>query len=292
MKKIIIDTDIGDDIDDALAIALALNSPELDIVGITTVFRNTTLRTKLAIKLLEVFDREDIPVVKGIEKPIINDWDKNLIPPQSEILKEEITLNTSIDAVDFIIDRLMNSEEKITLITIGPLTNIAMALIKEPKIKDKTEIFMMGGMYSRAIPEWNISCDPEAARVVFDSGIPITMVGLDVTLRCNLEGKDLDSIRSFGNIRTDFLYELLTIWQGNSQRLPILHDPLAVASFIDESLVKKEKMWVRIETRGEFTRGVIVADDRDSRKRDSNVNVCIDVDRERFISFFLDRILK
>jgi len=292
MGKIIIDTDIGDDIDDALAIALALNSSELDIIGITTVFRNTALRTKLAIKLLEIFDRKDIPVVKGIEKPIINDWDKNLIPPQSEILKEDIKLDTSIDAIDFIIEKLMNSEEKITLVTIGPLTNIAIALIKEPKIKDKTEIFMMGGMYSRAIPEWNINCDPEAARVVFDSGIPITMVGLDVTLRCKLEEEASNKIKSFGNKRTNFLYELITLWQGGSQRLPILHDPLAVASFIDESLVKKEKMYVKIETRGEFTRGVTVADDTEHRKRESNVNVCVDVDRERFINFFLDRTLK
>ncbi|MGC8971132.1 MAG: nucleoside hydrolase [bacterium] len=295
MKKVIIDTDIGDDIDDALAIALAINSPELDIVAITTVFRNTLLRAKLAKKLVRVFGKPDIPVVKGREKPLINDWDKNLIPPQVKAVKEDIEIDKSINAIDFIVDTVMNSQDMITLITIGPLTNIAGAIIKEPKIKEKTEIYMMGGMYSQAFPEWNIYCDPEAARIVFDSGIKITMVGLDVTLKCRFNREALDEIFNFNSERTRFLSELITIWQeGDKERYPILHDPLAVASFIESSLVKKENMHIKVETRGEFTRGVTVVIDTpySSRKGDSNVDVCIDVDSNRFIDFFLKRILR
>jgi len=295
MKKVIIDTDIGGDIDDALAVALALNSPELDIIGITTVFENTLLRAKLAKKLLQIFNRPDIPVIKGVEKPIINDWDRSLIPPQVKAVREEIKIDENINAVDFIVERIMNSEEPVTLITIGPLTNIAGAIIKEPGLKDKTRIYMMGGMYSQAFPEWNIYCDPEAGRVVFDSGIPITMVGLDVTLKCKLDKKSLDKIFNFNTERTNFLSELIRIWQeGDESRFPILHDPLAVATLIDPSLVRRENMHIKVETRGEFTRGVTVVTDTPygERKGDSNVDVSVDVDSDRFIQFFLERILE
>jgi len=295
MKKVIIDTDIGGDIDDALAVALALNSPELDVIGITTVFENTLLRAKLAKKLLQIFNRSDIPVIKGVEKPIINDWDRSLIPPQVKAVREEIEVNENINAVDFIVERIMNSAEPVTLITIGPLTNIAGAIIKEPGLKDKTRIYMMGGMYSQAFPEWNIYCDPEAGRVVFDSGIPITMVGLDVTLKCKLDKKSLDKIFDFNSERTNFLSELIRIWQeGDESRFPILHDPLVVAALINPSLVRRENMHIKVETRGEFTRGVTVVADipYGERKGDSSVDVSVDVDSDRFIQFFLERILK
>ncbi|MGC8890137.1 MAG: nucleoside hydrolase [bacterium] len=293
-RKVIIDTDIGDDIDDALAIALALNSSELEVIGITTVFRNTTLRTKLAKKLLDVFNRSDIPVFKGIEKPILSDWDKSLIPPQIEAVKEDIIVDEKTSAVDFIVEKIMNSDERITLITIGPLTNIATAIIKEPRLKDRTEIYMMGGMYSQAFPEWNIYCDPESARVVFDSGIHITMIGLDVTLKCRLDRSSLDRIYSSQNKKVRFLAELIKIWQeGDESRYPILHDPLAVASLIRPDFVRKENIHIKVETRGEFTRGVTVVIDSPygDRKNNSNVDVCIDVDSKGFIGFFLDRIL-
>ncbi len=295
MKKIIIDTDIGGDIDDALAVALALNSPEIEIIGITTVFVDTASRVKLTKKLLSLYNKSDIPVIKGAEKPLIGSWDKNLIPLQAQAVKDNIEIDESINVIDFIVNTIMDSKEKITLIPIGPLTNIASAIIKEPRLKEKTEIYMMGGMYSQAFPEWNIYCDPESARIVFDSGIKITMVGLDVTLRCRLSKENLDKIFNYNSERTRFLSELIKIWQeGNEERYPILHDPLAIASFIDPSLVKKENMHIKVETKGEFTRGVTVVIDTPytSKKGDSNVDVCVDVDSDRFINFFLNRILK
>lgn len=290
----ILDTDIGDDIDDALALALILNSPEIELIGITTVFKNTTLRAKLAKKLLQIYGRTDIPVIKGIEKPLINDVDVTAIPPQVMAVKEEIEIEKTANAVDFIVEKIMNSEERIILVTIGPLTNIAGAIIKEPRLKDKTEVYMMGGMYSQAFPEWNIYCDPEAGRIVFDSGIHINMVGLDVTLRCRLDKDSLEKIFNFDSEKTKFLTELIKIWQGGDEnRFPILHDPLAVATLIDPTFVKMENMHIKVETRGEFTRGVTVVTDtpyRDKR-RDSNVDVAVEVDNNRFIRFFLDRIL-
>lgn len=292
--RVIIDTDIGDDVDDALALALALSSPELDIVGVTTVFRNTTLRAKLAKKLLQVFDRPDIPVIKGIEKPLVNDWDRTLIPPQVQAVEEEIEVDEKIRAVDFIIENVLNAPGEIVLVTLGPLTNIATALIEEPGLKDRTRIHMMGGMYSQAFPEWNIHCDPEAARIVFDSGIPITMVGLDVTLKCRLSKTEVDRMYSFGSKRTQFLSTLIKIWQeGDESKYPILHDPLAVATLFDPSLVKKRRMNIKVETRGEFTRGVTVVTDNpflEGGNRGS-VDVCVEVEARRFIDLFLERVL-
>lgn len=292
MRKIIIDTDIGDDVDDALAIALALNSEELEIVGITTVFRNTTLRAKLAVKLLKIFEREDIPVFVGTEKPLINDWDRNFTPPQYRAVREEISMKENISAVDFIVETIKNSKEKITLVPIGSLTNIALAILRAKEIIEKTEIVMMGGWIFRGIPEWNISCDPESARIVFDSGIRITMVPLDVTLKCRLKKEDVEKIKNFGSKKTDFLYELIEIWQeGNKNKFPILHDPLAIATAIGKDFVKKEKFIIKVETRGEFTRGVTCAYDL-SEKDKSYVEVCTDVDSEGFIRFFMERILR
>lgn len=295
MRKIILDTDIGGDIDDALALALILNSPEIDLVGVTTVFGNTTSRAKLAKKLLQIYGRDDIPVIKGIEKPLINDVDVTAIPPQAMAVKEEIGIDETINAVDFIVDSIMKSEEHITLVTIGPLTNIAGAIINEPRLKDRTEIYMMGGMYSQAFPEWNIYCDPEAGRIVFDSGIRIKMVGLDVTLKCKLDKDSLEKVFSFNSEKTRFLTELIRIWQeGDENRFPILHDPLAVGVFIDPTFVKMENMHIKVETRGEFTRGVTVVTDTpyENKRRDSNVDVSVEVDSGRFIQFFLNRILK
>ncbi len=292
--KVIIDTDIGDDVDDALALALAVNSPELDIVGVTTVFRNTALRAKLAKRLLQVFGRPDIPVIKGIEKPLVNDWDKTLVPPQVKAVEGDIEIDEAINAVDFITEAIVNSLDQVLLITLGPLTNVATALAKEPRLKGKTRICMMGGMYSQAFPEWNIYCDPEAARIVFDSGIPITMVGLDVTLKCRLNEADMNKIRSFGSKKTRFLSTLITIWQeGSGHKYPILHDPLAVASIIDPTLVVKKKMNIKVETRGEFTRGVTVVANNpfQGSKDEGSVDVCVEVKARRFLEFFLSRIL-
>ena len=291
MRDIIIDTDVGDDIDDALALALALNSPELNIRGITTVFRNTDLRTQLALKLLKTFRRDDIPVARGIAKPIMEQWDTTLIPNQCALLDEEIEYNCNLHAVDFIIEEVMK-QDNIVLVPIGPLTNIAAAIIKKPSIVHNTQIVMMGGMANVPYPEWNIVCDPEAAAIVFNSGIPITMVGLDVTLKCRLNEEQLNQINKSNNEQHNFLSSLIDVWMKTSGILPILHDPLALAVLIDPSLVETQDMHIKVETKGEFTRGVTVDSVNvfTGERQKPNANVCVDVDADRFIDLFLERV--
>jgi purine nucleosidase len=289
-EKMIIDTDIGDDIDDVLALTLALNSPEIDLVGITTVSRNTRLRAKMVLGLLRTMGRLDIPVAAGIGKPLMKDDKLDESPWHyiKDVDNEEIRYKG--DAVDFITEKLLSSDGDITIVPIGPLTNIAAVLIKKPEIKKKIKrIVLMGGAYYIHDNEWNIQSDPEAARIVFESGVEIVGVGLDVTFKCILPKNEIDRIKNHGTPATDFIYKLIEIWNWPTL---YLHDPLAVAVAFDESLVKLEKSIIKVETRGEFTRGTTfnkkIESDQDV---ESKTRVCSEVDSERFVKLFIERIL-
>jgi len=299
LRDVIIDTDIGDDIDDAYAIAFALNSPELNLKAVTTVFGNVEVRTKLALKLLKTFGREDIPVATGIGKPFIEKTFRaratKQIPNQAKVLvKGESLPRPSLKhAVDLIISTVMDAKDKITIIPVGALTNIASAIIKEPRLVEKTKLVVMGGVISKPLAEHNIRCDPEAARVVFESGIGITMVGLDVTMKCRLSEKDVANLKSRGLATTNLLADMTEAFMeaasthAERKVYPILHDPLAVGVSFKPDLVKMQPKLVRVETQGEFTRGFTIASDSDK----PNAQVCVDVDSERFVKLFMDRIL-
>lgn len=293
MRAVLIDTDIGDNVDDALALALALTSPELDLKAVTTVFGNVEVRTKLALKLLKTYGREDIPVANGIGKPLLErvfqaDAGRR-IPNQASVLVEgEALPEPSLEhAVNLIISTVMAAKGGITIVSIGPLTNIASAILKESRLVERAELVMMGGVVSRPRAEHNVRCDPEAARVVFESGIPVTMVGLDVTTKCVLGREDVQSLRSRGLATTNLLADMIETWRQGTERNPILHDPLAVAVSFDPSLVETQPRLVMVDTRGGFTRGFTLA----SESETPNAQVCFDVDQNRFVSMFMDRVL-
>jgi len=293
LRDILIDTDIGDDIDDAYALALALKSPELNLKAVTTVFGNVKIRTKLALKLLKTFGREEIPVAEGIGKPFLEKTFRSQAaletPNQAVVLAKDEPLQKPSEkhAVDLIVSTVMNARKDVTIVPIGALTNVAAAIIKEPKIVDKANLAAMGGYISKPLAEHNIRCDPEAAKMVFESGIKITMVGLDVTLRCALTEEDVKTLKNRGLATTNLLVNMTEAWRKGRTYWPILHDPLAVAVCFDPTLVKTEAKLVCVETRGEFTRGFTVASDSEN----SNVQACVDVDSERFIKVFMDRIM-
>jgi len=304
-ERIIIDTDIGDDIDDALALALAVRSPELELVGVTTVFKNTRARAKLARRLLKTLGCGDVPVVPGMRKQLLELPEDTLwrtvnideYPGQYSPDMDEEELPYPGDAIDFMKEALESSPEPLTLVPIGPLTNIAMLLLKHPDLKDRIKrIVLMGGAYFTNIAEYNIMCDPEAARIVFESGVDITGVGLDVTMKCQLKQEEVDRIAKGGTAASNFLSMLIERHRSYAGHLPYLHDPLAVAVTFDESLVKTEKRRIGVELRGEFTRGMTynVSNTRWWERDEDNrtVRVCSEVDRDRFVSLFLERILK
>ena len=291
MNKIILDTDIGDDIDDALALAYAVLNPQIELVGVTTVFKNTQKRADLACCVLEALDETNVPVYVGVGKTVpqsIPDWEKIAAehqPRQMEILTKR---KPSIEphptrAVDFIVDTIMSGQGDITLVPVGPLTNIAAALLVEPRLIQKTKICLMGGAIDRITPEWNVLCDPEAARIVFGSGAEITMVGLDVTTKCKMTYDQVKTIGAVARPINEICFELIHLWGGdNPEPRPTLHDPLAVALVADSTLCEIEGMRIAVETRADHVQGLTVPIDGQP-----NTSVCVKVDAERFMNDFL-----
>ncbi|MHA2408106.1 MAG: nucleoside hydrolase, partial [Candidatus Ranarchaeia archaeon] len=254
------------------------------------------IRTQLALKLLKTFDREDIPVATGIGKPLFertyrrDRYIGEVVPRQAVVLVEDESLPkpSPKHAVDLIISMVLDSAKRMVIIPVGALTNIATCIIKEPKLVEKAELVIMGGVISNwfrpsiSFAEHNIRCDPDAARIVFESGIPITMVGLDVTMKCVLSEEQVHSIRSHGLATTTLLSNMTKAWG----RRVVLHDPLAVAVSLDPTLVKTHPRLVKVVTTSE-ARAFTIAIESDT----PNAHVCVDVDSDRFINMFMKRIL-
>ncbi|OPA80400.1 nucleoside hydrolase [Paenibacillus selenitireducens] len=299
MNRVIIDTDIGSDIDDAMAIALALRSPELKLEGITTVYGDTHLRARMVSKMLKLANRTDIPVFAGLNDPLLRNrpiWmagheGVGLIEPA-----EELTYD-SRHAIDFIIDTVMNNPGEITLIPIGPLTNIAASLIREPRIAQHVkEIVLMGGVTrlgdngtDMRIAEHNIVCDPEAASVVFNSGAPIVMVGLDVTLKVQITEQERRQLLQSNDPLNLKLADMMKHWFDFVQEQhTFMHDPLTVSLLLDRSLVTTKNMHVQIEYDHRPKTGQTLA----TLAEPTNVAVCLDVDADRMVSMLMSRLLK
>jgi purine nucleosidase len=290
---IIFDTDIGDDIDDALALALALQSPELDVRAVTTVIDDVELRTRLAWKQLGIYGRHDIPLATGASEPLLDRvWNNK--SRQYEVLTTADTFPPAARkrAVDLIVETLIDSPVKITLVPVGPLTNIALALKAEPKIKPKIErIVLMGGSFFPPRAEYNILRDRIAAQIVFSSGVPITAVGLDVTEKCKLEGQDLDRLRAAHNPASQFVVRLIELWQdGKTGHFPTLHDPLAVASALRSALIETRRGEIQVETASPLTFGMTLFTPSENSKRESNTQVARDVNVRAFLDLFIDRL--
>ncbi len=306
MKKVIIDVDTG--VDDAWAIMFALNSPELQIVAITTVAGNVELdlTTKNTLRILGLMKADNIPVGRGIDRPLLRPLKTGKIAHGDDGLgnvgvPETTRKESTQHGVDMIIDTIMKNPGEITLIPVGPLTNVAVAFLKEPSIAEKVkEVIIMGGAV--AVPgnitpaaEFNISTDPEAAKIVFSSGMPITLVGLDVTRKTLMRSAHIEKLASLGTPAGDFVSRSAKIYFDFSKRRfgldgCALHDPLTVGIAVDRSLVKTEKHYVDVEVSGDITRGKTLADVYGTRGKEENMEVCLEVDAERFVDMFVQRI--
>lgn len=303
MPKIILDTDIGSDVDDAMALLFALHSPELDIKGVTTVYGDVHLRAQIALKLIDLDGKKGIPVAVGLECPLLRERDiwRDGIEGKGIITGKETDLVPIHEsAVDFIIRMVHENPEEIILVAIGPLTNLAVAIIKDPTIIPKIkEIIFIGGMArvsdnSLDVPviEYNVHCDPEAARLIFRSGIPIVMLGMDVTRRnaTYIDSKDLRKIKEAGAPVHLMAATLLEIYWDYLQRDGSwMHDALALAFAIDRSLVKTKNLFVEIETKGVCTTGLTLVTDQKER---NNAEVGVSLDEERFLPFFMERVCR
>jgi len=290
---IILDTDIGDDVDDALALAVVLNSPELELRGITTVFRNAPRRALLAQHILKVFERSAVPIAAGCSKPLLqsfeNTRDGARLGSQFQVLAENSLEKPLPHAVDFLVQSVdieaePDAENLLTIVPIGPLTNIALALAREPELIPRCRIVLMGGQWNEPRAEWNISCDPEAAAMVFNSGVEITMIGLDVTMRCQLNDTHMAQFAEGSTPRAKLLTQLLKLWSSEVDHPVTLHDPLAVISLFDDCVTFEEKR-IEVALCGE-QRGRTVA-----AEGEPNARVAVDVNVERAVQLFMERVL-
>lgn len=299
IKKIpiIIDTDIGDDIDDAFALCLAMQCPEFEILGVTTVFKNTRLRAMLAQRLLRLGGREDIPVAMGASIPLANpemfgkklDFDEKPLTFSEEFTEE---LKEKRHAVDFIIDVLEQSKEPITIVTLGALTNIADVLRRRPDLKNKIQqLNVMGGAYDMNWTEYNYACDPEAADFMIQSGILIKAIGIDVTLKCRLGQERLQVLQSNDHPCIQMLMKMCSKWMMNGE--VCLHDPLALWTAFDESVVHFEREAFCVEHQARYSRGICIRlSDHNWKKSAESLNfyVAKTVDSERFIAGCINRL--
>ena len=305
--KVLIDCDPGHD--DMVAIMLALASPEIELLEVSTVAGNQTgdKTYSNALRTLTLLGRRDIPVTKGAQRPLLRELTiAPMIHGVSGLdgadLPEPGFEGDSRHSVDFIIQTIMGSREPITLVATGPLTNLALALLKEPGLtRAVSRIVLMGGAVhdSNISPaaEFNIFVDPEAAKIVFGCGAPIVMVGLDVTNKSKLSFADIDEMESWKGRVSRVVAPLLRFFANTNKEVfgidgaPV-HDALAVAHLVRPEVITTRRMNVEIETVGELTRGRTVADVYGISGRKPNADVALEVNQPLFKEMIFTAIRK
>lgn len=304
MKKrpIIIDTDPG--IDDAVAIAIALFSEELDVKLITTVAGNVSLDkvTYNTLRLLKFFQKE-VPVAKGAAEPLIRPlMDASNVhgksgmegfdfeEPDDHLLLEENAVNAMRRVI-------MESDEPITLVPIAPLTNIALLLKVYPEVKANIrEIVMMGGSASRGnkgvMSEFNVATDPEAAKIVFNSGLPLVMAGLDVGWNALVLPEDSAKLPQLGEVGR-MAYCLFQKYRGGSMKTGLkMYDSCAMAYLLEPEMYEIAETYVDVELAGTMTAGCTLVDLKGYLGQPNNAKVCMSINQELFRTWFLDCIAR
>ena len=302
VQKVILDVDTG--CDDAVAMLMAGHHPALEFVAVMPVHGNVHLEVtrENTLKLLSAGKLEHVPVYVGANAPLIGpiiagDGDQIIrLPfPESSIQPQDT------HAVNFLIDYYMSGKGADTIyMPIGPLTNLALALRIEPKLAERIpKIVTMGGAYiegnTTPSAEFNILADPEAAHIVYSAGIPITMIGLEVTDKAEIRKEDIKQIREIGTPWADAAAEIINIIVDIHTKIPgmtggIVYDACAVAAVIDPTIIQTKSMHIDIEIKGTYTRGRTVADIRDRKNLPKNVEVGTNIDREKFLDILIDSL--
>lgn len=308
MKRILLDTDPG--IDDALAILLALASPELSLEGLSVVHGNCSLEQAVrnGLSILELAGADSTPLARGCELPLVQ---PSLLAPETHgdtglgyaKLPEPRAQPIGQHGSDFLIERVMSNPGEITLVAIGPLTNVALAIRKEPKFaKSLKEIVIMGGAIrhegnATALAEFNTYVDPHATHIVFHAGIPTTLVPLDVTYQCILMASDVERLLKIDSPITKFIKDATDFYMEYHdayQRIKgcIINDPLALALTFAPELCDYEKLPVDVDISGGVSMGKTFADFYNYDKKPANMKVALGVRARDFIELFLERMEK
>jgi purine nucleosidase len=300
---IVLDTDIGTDVDDAVALALALASPEIDVRAVTVVSGDVRLRGCIAKKLLTLAGRDNVPVAAGVRDPVLRQRSFLWLGHEGRAIvdpSEPMALAGS-HAVDLLIDTVQR--ERPHVVAIGPLSNLAVAFMKEPDVMAAIpHVTLMGGTLRLGadpdVPpvEYNLGSDPEAALVVLSAGIPTTVVPLDVTWKTFFTPVELECLRSSSAPLVQTLCDAMEIWWGvhreffagqrtyGADVVAFLHDPLTLAAVFNRSFLNFERRCLRAE----------VADGQFRLRPEAGApefEIAVAVDRVRFVDFLIDRLL-
>jgi purine nucleosidase len=304
-KRIIIDTDPG--VDDALAFLLALASPEVKLEALTTTQGNVTVdkATRNALSILELAQASHIPVAEGSVYPLVQPL--RAAPDVhgesgigSAVLSEPKANPIQGHAVDYLIERVLAEPNEISVFPIAPMTNIAMAIRKEPRFaKAVKELVIMGGAIQEGgnmspLAEFNIFVDPHAAHIVFHSGIPIILIPLDVTHKCLLKQEHIDRLMKINSPISRFIRDAVEVYLKFSSERGFagsaLHDPLTLATIIAPDLLTLKEYYVDVDISGGVSMGKTFADIFNVTKKPVNMKVAMDVRGEDFIELFLQRM--
>lgn len=305
--QIIIDTDPG--VDDALTILLALASPELQLEALTTAHGNIGIKktTRNALAVLEFANASHIPIARGCSLPLVT------VPGKSgeavhgssgignAVLPEPKSQPINQHALDYLIERILAEPQEITLFTIGPMTNLALAIRKEPRIVQALkELVIMGGAIrsggnATPLAEFNIHADPHAAHIVFHSGIPITLIPLDVTYKCLLTTADVERLNQIDSPVARFVRDSTAVYMDFYKKYEgfdgcALHDPLTLAVILAPELFTFEEHHVDVDISGGVSMGNTFADFMKVSKKPANMKVALDVRGREFIELFLERM--
>ena len=304
-KRIIIDTDPG--IDDALTFLLALASPEIKLEALTTTQGNVTVEkaTLNALSVLELGRASAIPVARGSVLPLVqplraSDHVHGASGLGNSKLPEPRARPVAQHAVDFLIQKILVEPNQISIFPIGPLTNIAMAIRKEPKFaKAVKELVIMGGAIQEngnvtPLAEFNIIVDPHAAHIVFHSGIPITLIPLDVTNKCLLKKEHVDHLYKINSPISRFIKDAVDVYLKFAHASGIegcaLHDPLTLATIIAPDLLTLKEYYVEVDISGGVSMGKTFADIYNFTKKPANMRVGMEVRGDDFVELFIQRM--
>jgi len=321
MRHIILDTDVGTDADDALALALAAARPDIRLVGVTTTHADAPLRARIARRLLHLAGRGETPVVAGASLPLAAalpdpfHWHPRLwghegtglLSPQELAPTRAVDRDaTADDAARFIVEHVTASPREISLVAIGPLTNIARAVRLEPRLSDWVrDVTLMGGMVDTRRTPWppvletNLNADPVAAEIVFASGLPLTIVPFEVTTRVFLSPEQRASMRAWkrplAGVLVTLMEEMLARFADFSRDMNLpsdifqgacayMHDPLAVYASVASNLIAVRDAHIQLEVHDRVLRTIAHPD------RASNMRLCVDVDAPRFVEQWLSQV--
>jgi purine nucleosidase len=297
---ILLDTDIGTDVDDCLALALLLRSPDLEAVGITCVYGDVALRARMVHKLLALAGQPNVPVRLGVREPLLGQravyWAGHEGVGLLDADDAEVPLSGE-HAVDFLVRSVLERPGSLHLVAIGPLTNVALALRREPRLATALAgLTIMGGVIRGVdrldLPyaEHNIVSDPEAARIVLDAGAAVFLVPLDVTTQTRIRRPDVDRISGAGSPLQRAVARQVELYPPfHEQGFTYLHDPLAVASLVWPELLQWQELHVDVELGGTYTVGATLFR-QPTTSAPANVHVATHVDAAAFEQRLIDRL--